>query len=299
MVVTSDVESDQSSRQQRHFSARRVPVTKSNPMRLKIITSPSNATQEAAATVKMSPTLHIRSPSSTTTEFTVTTRPPPSLRRTITSFIVALLRVIAFVTVTVLLLSQHSLLPARLRFLQLPPLDPRALYPLSVATLWIIAQRGYTEESLLVIRSLGVQTSTTAGTWVGMGRRTRFIPTEKVRDIIVNEGFVGMEVRFYVAVVVEGEGSLVVVFPVGLSHLEDGNLDDAQCSFLHRRCFRTGGAVNWCGEARRGVCINLRRWRAAMWGHNNNNTDNCGFALACIFTSQPTPWCGLSTIQIK
>jgi phosphatidylinositol glycan class H protein len=70
------------------------------------------------------------------------------------------------------------------------------------------------EESLLVIRSLGVQTSTTAGTWVGMGRRTRFIPTEKVRDVIVNEGFWGMEVRFYLAVVVEGEKELVVVFPV-------------------------------------------------------------------------------------
>jgi phosphatidylinositol glycan class H protein len=263
-------------------------------MRLKIITSPSNATQEAAATAtKMSPTLHIRSPSSTTTEFTVTTRPPPSLRRTITSFIVALLRVVAFVTVTVLLLSQHSLLPARLRFLQLPPLDPRALYPLSVATLWIIAQRGYTEESLLVIRSLGVQTSTTAGTWVGMGRRTRFIPTEKVRDIIVNEGFVGMEVRFYVAVVVEGEGSLVVVFPVGLPRPEEGIVDDAQCSFIHRRCFRIGGAVNWCGEARRGVCINLRRWRAATWGRNNDNINDCGFARVCTFTSQSTPWRGL------
>ncbi|KAF8537892.1 GPI-GlcNAc transferase complex, PIG-H component-domain-containing protein [Trichophaea hybrida] len=46
-----------------------------------------------------------------------------------------------------------------------------------------------------------------------MGRRTRFIPTEKVRDVVVNEGFWGMEVRFYLAVVVEGEKELVVVFP--------------------------------------------------------------------------------------
>ncbi|KAA8913739.1 GPI-GlcNAc transferase complex, PIG-H component-domain-containing protein [Sphaerosporella brunnea] len=167
----------------------------------------------APLTNAMPPTLHIRSPSSTTTEFTVTTRPPPSLRRTVTSVITALLRLLAFLTVTVLLLSQHSLLPSRLQFLRLPPQDPRFLYPTSLATLWLIVQRGYTEEGLLVIRSLGVQTSTTAGTWLGMGKRTRFIPTEKVRDIIVNEGFVGMEVRFYVAVVVEGEGSLVVVFP--------------------------------------------------------------------------------------
>ena len=65
-----------------------------------------------------------------------------------------------------------------------------------------------------MIRSLGLQTSTTAGTCWGMGRRTRFIPTGKVRDVIVNEGFVGMEVRFYVAAIVEGDGGLVVVFPV-------------------------------------------------------------------------------------
>lgn len=82
--------------------------------------------------------------------------------------------------------------------------------------LWIIAQRSYTEESLLVIRSLGVQTSTTAGTLIGMGRKTRFIQTEKVRDVVINEGFYGMEVRFYLAVLVEGEAALSVVFPVSL-----------------------------------------------------------------------------------
>jgi len=160
------------------------------------------------------PTLHTRSPSLTTTEFTVTTRPPPSLSRTITSILIGTLRLLTLLTITTLLLSQHSLLPPYLAFLQCRPLDPRILYPCSCLLLWLIVQRGYMEESLLVIRSLGVQTSTTAGTWVGMGRRTRFIPTEKVRDVIVNEGFWGMEVRFYLAVVVEGEKELVVVFPV-------------------------------------------------------------------------------------
>jgi len=160
-------------------------------------------------------TLHIRSPSSTTTEFTVTTRPPPSLRRTVTTVLTNLLRVLALIAIATLLLSQHSLLPAQVQFLQRPPVDPRFLYPISIATLWLISLRGYTEENLLVIRSLGLQTSTTAGTCWGMGRRTRFIPTEKVRDVIVNEGFVGMEVRFYVAAIVEGDGRLVVVFPVG------------------------------------------------------------------------------------
>jgi phosphatidylinositol glycan class H protein len=163
------------------------------------------------------PILHIRRPTPTTIEFTVSTRPPNSFPRTLISVIVALLRIALFLTVAVLLLSQHSLLPPHHFPIFLhpsSPLDLRYLYPLSIATLWLILQRGYTEESLLVIRSLGVQTSTTAGTWVGMGRKTRFIPTESVQDIIVNEGFVGMEVRFYLAVVVEGEGALVVVFPV-------------------------------------------------------------------------------------
>jgi len=64
-----------------------------------------------------------------------------------------------------------------------------------------------------VIRSLGVQISTTSGSLLGGGRKTRFIPTQKVRDVFIHEGFWGMEVRFYLAVVVEGEGEVVVVFP--------------------------------------------------------------------------------------
>ena len=42
---------------------------------------------------------------------------------------------------------------------------------------------------------------------------TRFIPTEKIQDILVNEAFRGFEVRYYLVVVVEGEDEVVVVFP--------------------------------------------------------------------------------------
>lgn len=42
---------------------------------------------------------------------------------------------------------------------------------------------------------------------------TRFIPTEKIQDILVNEAFRGFEVRYYLVVVVEGEEDVVVVFP--------------------------------------------------------------------------------------
>lgn len=33
-------------------------------------------------------------------------------------------------------------------------------------------------------------------------------------DIVIHEAFRGFEVRYYLAVVVEGEGAVVVVFPV-------------------------------------------------------------------------------------
>ena len=38
-------------------------------------------------------------------------------------------------------------------------------------------------------------------------------------DLWIHEGFCGFEVRFYLAVVVEGEEGLVIVLPVGLSPL--------------------------------------------------------------------------------
>lgn len=42
---------------------------------------------------------------------------------------------------------------------------------------------------------------------------TRFIPTTSIQDIIIHEAFKGFEVRFYLAIVVEGEQDVVVVFP--------------------------------------------------------------------------------------
>lgn len=45
------------------------------------------------------------------------------------------------------------------------------------------------------------------------GPTTRFIPTENIQDILVNEAFRGFEVGYYLVVVVEGEESVVVVFP--------------------------------------------------------------------------------------
>ncbi|GLA87721.1 hypothetical protein AtubIFM56815_002152 [Aspergillus tubingensis] len=76
-----------------------------------------------------------------------------------------------------------------------------------------VFRKGYTEESLLVIRGLGIQTSTSSQTYLSKAS-TRFIPTTQIQDIVIHEAFKGFEVRFYLAVIVEGESEVVVVFPV-------------------------------------------------------------------------------------
>ncbi|KAK4142963.1 phosphatidylinositol N-acetylglucosaminyltransferase subunit gpi15 [Dichotomopilus funicola] len=69
----------------------------------------------------------------------------------------------------------------------------------------------HTTESVLVLRGLGIQICRMIGG--GGGRETRFIPTEKIRDVLINEAFRGFEVRYYLVVVVEGEEDVVVLFP--------------------------------------------------------------------------------------
>jgi hypothetical protein len=69
-----------------------------------------------------------------------------------------------------------------------------------------------TEESLTVLRGLGIQTSTTSSTYL-QTPTTRFIPTTSIQDIFIHEAFKGFEVRFYLVIVVEGEEDVVVVFP--------------------------------------------------------------------------------------
>lgn len=85
--------------------------------------------------------------------------------------------------------------------------------PIALATLWLVSRKGYTTESLLVVRGLGVQTSTSSPSYLWPGS-TRFIPTTSVQDIFIHEAFQGFEVKFYLCIVVDGEEDVVVVFPV-------------------------------------------------------------------------------------
>lgn len=198
-----------------------------------------------------SPHLHIRRPSPTTAEFTVTTRPQMTLTLRLLLATVFLVRLLLGTSVLILLyskwtqspyatpplpvlpslndpppplLSQTTLLLILESLLASPPallladLASRtpvwALLPPCLGALYLCLHRVHTSESLLVLRGLGIQTSSTGGTFLaGTGGSTRFIPTEKICDVLINEAFLGFEVRYYLVVVVEGEEELVVVFP--------------------------------------------------------------------------------------
>ncbi|KAF4301624.1 Phosphatidylinositol N-acetylglucosaminyltransferase subunit gpi15 [Botryosphaeria dothidea] len=93
-------------------------------------------------------------------------------------------------------------------------IDWKVLGGVGAVGLWGVLRRGYTvaEESLLVLRGLGVQTSSSSPTYLSTAT-TRFIPTASIQDIFIHEAFKGFEVRFYLAIVVVGEEDTVVVFP--------------------------------------------------------------------------------------
>ncbi|KAL2408582.1 hypothetical protein ABEF93_005204 [Exophiala dermatitidis] len=86
------------------------------------------------------------------------------------------------------------------------------LAPLSLAVVYMCLKRDYVEESLLVLQGLGIQTSTSSR-YFFMGPTTTFIPTTQIQDIVIHEAFKGLQVRFYLAVIVEGATEVVVVFP--------------------------------------------------------------------------------------
>jgi hypothetical protein len=82
------------------------------------------------------------------------------------------------------------------------------------------------EESLLVLRGLGIQTSTSSASYLSTAT-TRFVPTTQIQDMYIYEAFKGFEVRFYLAIVVEGEGGVVVVFPVSVGRQSPAHMTTA------------------------------------------------------------------------
>lgn len=190
------------------------------------------------------PSLRVRRPSPTTVEYTVSTRPPPTLSLRLLLSVSITIRIILLFSTFFLLFSKWHLYPfitpllryspapdvlttkflwhslallhaskLGLAFTHLASLTPLpVLLPLAAAIAYLCIRRIHTEESLLVLRGLGIQTSTSSSTYL-TSASTRFIPTEKIQDLLINEAFRGFEVRYYLVVVVDGEREVVVVFP--------------------------------------------------------------------------------------
>ncbi|KAI0162715.1 GPI-GlcNAc transferase complex [Pestalotiopsis sp. NC0098] len=242
------------------------------------------------------PRLHIRRPSPTTTEFTVSTLPAPqTVPLRLLLGLVGLARVLLALSTLLLLyaawcLSPYSTAPppysadalprpaelvsfdlvlyllhrslaataaGRLAVAAAAAAPSWVLVPGCAAALYAAARRLHVTESLLVLRGLGIQTSSSGHTVLG-GPATRFIPTEKIRDVLINEAFLGFEVRYYLAVVVEGEDEVVVVFP----------------KLLPRR-----DAVERVWRAVRSCLFEVRQKRAVTDGGGDGSKERNGSAL--------------------
>jgi phosphatidylinositol glycan class H protein len=194
--------------------------------------------------LRTQPRLFTRRPSPTTVEYLVSTSPTYNLPLWLLFIATILIRITVGVTVLLLLylkfafsgysfpaaapprdsgflgieyirhlLYEASSSDAGLQCATLAAQIPvYVLLPVCLAVLYSILLRTHTTESLLVLRGLGIQTSSSSDTYLSTAT-TRFIPTEKIQDIFVNEAFRGFEVRYYLVVVVEGEEDVVVVFP--------------------------------------------------------------------------------------
>lgn len=181
--------------------------------------------------------LVVKRPTPTTVLYTVSTRRVSNtLPSQIQRIVLGLLRIIIGLSTSLVLLAKIRLSSAdHIKALLTFP-DPRVfghspglrahilasttpwtwVLPASALIMWLVFRRTYTEESLLVIRGLGVQTSTSSPTYLSTSS-TRFIPTSMIQDIFIHEAFKGFEVKFYLPIVVDGEEQVVVVFPVWMS----------------------------------------------------------------------------------
>lgn len=167
------------------------------------------------------PRLRTRRPSPTTVEYTLTTKPAPTLPTALLHLAIFLLRLLLLAAAALLPLTHlgHHIPSLTLHaLLSTPALDAPSRIPfpaalaLAAALAYVSLRRIHSTESVLALRGLGLQTRSSTSTW-GSGDATRFIPTEKIRDVLVNEAFVGFGVRYVLVVVVEGEEDMVVVFP--------------------------------------------------------------------------------------
>jgi phosphatidylinositol glycan class H protein len=215
-------------------------------------------------------TLSKLQPSPYTVLYTVTTRPiPKSILATIASYVGLVLRTALGLSTALLVWLTSGIQATKTEHILLSVLDRSKthqllvladncqwmyLAPCVLVVFILVFRRNYTgtpthlastvravpniyiEESLTVLRGLGVQTSTTSHTYL-QAPTTRFIPTASIQDIFIYEAFKGFEVRFYLAIVVEGEEDAVVVFPALLPRrgiLEEVWRGTKKCLWEHK-----------------------------------------------------------------
>ncbi|EMR10668.1 hypothetical protein PNEG_01368 [Pneumocystis murina B123] len=66
-----------------------------------------------------------------------------------------------------------------------------------------------TSESLLILHNLGLQITLH---YFFLPSRTRFIPLSEILDVVIHEGFIGLEVRYYLALIIRNEDTLQIIF---------------------------------------------------------------------------------------
>lgn len=174
--------------------------------------------------------LSAKRPTASTVEYTVSTRcEPKSFASYICRLLLAIARVFGIIVVVLILSWQYEQLnnqPIRWLNRTVADLVSKALLPVELSGInhlsllalcstitWLVFRRGYVEESLLVVRGLGVQTSTSSSSYL-LTSSTRFISMTAIQDIFIHEAFIGFQVRYYLSIVVENEDKVVVVFPV-------------------------------------------------------------------------------------
>ncbi|ODQ54716.1 hypothetical protein SAICODRAFT_64490, partial [Saitoella complicata NRRL Y-17804] len=155
--------------------------------------------------------LRTRRPSPCTVEFTYSDRPPlsPLQHRTYT-LINLILRSLAIVVAGLGVLLKLEKVPDEVGWVR--GLAPVWVWVLGAGVLWSLPPSLPQEESLLALRSLGLQTTSSRHPFPFFSSASRFIPISAIKDVIIHEAIIGLEVRYYLAVLVEGEDVLEVVF---------------------------------------------------------------------------------------
>lgn len=70
----------------------------------------------------------------------------------------------------------------------------------------------FTEDSILVMRDLGVQLHST-GRFYFFGGSTLFLSKGEILDILIQEAFVGFEVKFFLIIMAAHDRKFHIVFP--------------------------------------------------------------------------------------